>query len=66
MIRFIFDFVLVIAAMLIAGGFSLLTNMFVGNTGHDEFWVFCIYMALAFAGVAGIKAFGKYYVRNIM
>lgn len=66
MLKFIFDFALIITAMFIASSFSVLTTMFTGSTGHDEFWVFCVYMALAFAGVAGIKTLGKYYVRHMM
>lgn len=66
MLKFIFDFALIVTAMFIAGGFSVLTTMFTGSTGHDEFWIFCVYMALALVGVAGIKAFGKYYVRNFL
>ena len=66
MIKLIFDFVLIVIAMFIASSFSVLTTMFTGSTGHEEFWIFCVYMALAFVGVAGIKAFGKYYVRHMM
>lgn len=64
MLKFIFDTFLIMLAILFTFCFTFVTGLFVD--ANNEIWIFFLYFYVFMAGVFGIKALGKYYVRNYL
>lgn len=65
MLKLIFDFILIMLALLFTMCFSMLHTMFL-LTDHEKLWVTAIYFFIFIGGVFGIKSLGRYYVRNFL
>ncbi len=63
-LRFVFDTFLIMLAIVFTFCFTFITGLFVD--AYTEMWVFFLYFYAFMMGIYGVKALGRYYVRNFL